>query len=120
MQTITVTIGRNVGQDPLPQDRWNEFIADTRAAVESAVSDIWVATPYRGSWDGVPEDAFVFYGPVVGTLANTPQERALKQRLSVLAGYYGQQAIGVSVGFSELVEAIDVLAPVGEREGVRA
>ena len=118
MQTITVTIGRNVGEEPLPQDRWNEFIADTRAAVDSTVSDIWVATPYRGSWDGVPEDAFVFYGPVEAE--HIPWERLLKQRLSVLAGYYGQQAIGVSVGFSELVDAIDVFAPVGEGEGVRA
>jgi hypothetical protein len=103
MQTVTVTIGRNVGPDPLPADAWNGFVSATRRAVEHATSELWASAPTRSIWVDTPEDAFVFYGP---TIDHPDAVQALRVRLSSLAGYYGQEAIGLSVGESELVESV--------------
>lgn len=102
METVTVTIGRNVGVEPLAADAWNAFVASTRAAVEAATSELFAVAAYKGSWDGVSEDAALFYGPLV-TDDQGAVLAALRSRLAVLASYYGQEGIGLSVGASELV-----------------
>ena len=114
METVTVTIGRNVGDDPLPADQWNAFTSDTRAAVEAATLDLWAIAPYKGVWKGTTEDAAIFYGPLVDV---GEVLEALRQRLAVLATYYGQEAVGLSVGTGELVEhfATDVPSVEGAR-----
>lgn len=104
MRTVTVTIGRNVGTSPLSPESWNEFVSQTREAVKVATDELWAVAPYRGSWDGVSEDSAVFYGP----LKDGDQDwylRALRTQLANLATYYRQEAIGLSVGVSELVES---------------
>ena len=102
MKTVTVTIGRNVGDEPLPAAAWNDYTADTRRAVEAVTVDLWAVAPYRGSWEGQPEDAVILYGSLIDVDGVV---EALRQRLATLATYYGQQAIGLSVGSSELVES---------------
>lgn len=119
MQTITVTIGRNVGTEPLTLDAWNQYVSSVRRAVDAATSELWVATPYRGSWDGTPEDAFVFHGAALdgdnaedyGTLP------ALRSRLAILATYYGQDAIGLAVGTGELVRSFATAVAEGATTG---
>lgn len=104
METITVTIGRNVGDRPLPASVWNSFVSDTREAVERATSEVWAAAPTRSVWGDQREDAFVFYGPVTAPHAVS----SLRITLAGLAAYYGQEAIGLSIGLSELVESVAV------------
>lgn len=104
MRTITVTIGRNIGNEPMAQGQWNAFTYSVREALQSYVTEWWATGAYKGSWEGIGEDAMFYYGP----LRNTVDERDLaivKARLATLATQYGQEAIGVSVGESELVES---------------
>lgn len=103
MRAVTVTIGRNVGDVPLPAERWNEFVSRTRAVVEQSTDDLWAVAPYRGSWDGVSEDAVLFYGSVGSDEVTT----SLREALRNLASYYDQEAVGLAIGDSELVEAFD-------------
>jgi hypothetical protein len=103
MNTITVTIGRNVGDVPLPDSEWIDFVNRTRATVAEVTDDLWVATDYTGEWNGTSEDAFVFYGPLPTSADNALVDR-LRVSLGSLATYYGQEAIGLSLGASELVE----------------
>lgn len=105
MQTVTVTIGRNVGPDPLPADIWNEFVSRVRREVERVTSELWAVAPFRGQWEGESEDAMVFYGPLKAVQAITRPLPTLRANLANLATYYRQDAIGLSVGESELVES---------------
>lgn len=111
MKTVTVTIGRNVADVPMAPERWNDYVTRTREAVTDALSELWVTAPYRGEWEGVREDAFVFYGPLKGgegtddAFWSDLNVRELKVKLSTLATYYRQDAIGLSVGEAELVES---------------
>lgn len=113
METITVTIGRNAGAAdgaPLPSDVWNHFVADTREAFESVVAETWAQGPTRNVWGDTPEDGFVFYGPLRraegGPWRGNAALGALRSRLATLAAYYGQEAVGLSLGLSELVESV--------------
>jgi len=104
MKTVTVTIGRNIGDSPMSPDTWNQFSYETLQAVETYTSALWVNAPSRSVWQGVPEDARAFYGPLRD--GSGPSElRRLRARLANLATQYGQAAIGLSVGESELVES---------------
>lgn len=114
METVTVTIGRNVGDAPLPPEAWNAYVSDTRQAVEAATSELWAHAPYRGEWEGVAEDAFIYFG----ALAGPDSLGALRQRLATLATFYGQDAIGLAAGTGELVE--NFASGVPAVEGVTA
>ena len=106
MKTVTVTIGRNVGITPLVSEEWNDFVSRARKAVSKATQEIWAAAPYKGLWEGNTEDAFVFYGPLLDDYDEWPRVvRELREDLRNLASEYGQDAIGLSVGDGELVEA---------------
>lgn len=108
MRTITVTIGRNIGETPMEQDSWNGFISTTRKAVEGVTPEFWTQAPYKGAWDGLSEDSFVFYGPLSDDVDDSRLAR-LRANLATVATYYGQAAIGLSIGESELVESFGVL-----------
>lgn len=101
METVTVTYGRNVGDLPMDLERWNDFNWAMRNTVESYTAELWADGQSRNAWKGVPEESRVLYGPV-RTGANLTQLRA---RLANLATQFGQEAIGLSVGQSELVES---------------
>lgn len=101
MKSLTITIGRNVGVLPMDQSRWASFVDATRRVVELATDEVWAIAPYRGSWDGVHEDAMIFYGAYGADSVTT----SLREALANLATYYDQDAIAVAVGDSELVES---------------
>lgn len=101
MEAVTVTIGRNVGSDPMGPADWQRYVTHTRAALLDVVSDLWIDTPYTGEWEGRTEDAWAFYGPV----EHTDQLDALRGELGGLAALYGQDAVGLAVGSTELVSA---------------
>lgn len=116
MQAITVTIGRNVGDKPMSPDSWNTFISKIRETVEAVTNgELWFSGPGRNKWDGVPEESFIFYGPVWDELDGVLHQggdmrplaiEALRGTLAILATYYGQEAIGLTVGEAELIESL--------------
>lgn len=107
MRTITVTIGRNVGDEPMDLDTWNQYASSVRGLVEG-YANLWTVTPYKGSWNGTDEQAMIYYGPV-SELVDLDR---LRVGLSNLATYYQQDGIGLSVGESELVESFDAVPTV--------
>jgi hypothetical protein len=109
MRTITVTIGRNVGPDPLPAEEWNTFVFETRQIVEAVTTELWASGPSRSTWDGVSEENFYFYGPL--NTASRVRFRRFRNRLETLATKYRQEAIGISIGTFELVEPFPTAAP---------
>ena len=111
MESVTVTIGRNVGDHPLPAEEWNEYVRATRDAVERATSELWAVAPYKGEWEGTQEEAVVFFGPLLAGYEDDAY-RVLGATLATLATYYRQDGIGVARGESTLVEPYGV-EPVG-------
>lgn len=63
-----------------------------------------VSSPYKGRWEQVQEDAFIYYG----LLNSDADMRKVRRELSNLATYYRQDAIGLSVGEGELVMGYQV------------
>lgn len=119
VKVVAVTIGRNAngpGYDgrPIPHGAWLGFVSGTSELLARFTTEAWVSTQYTGRWNGRPEDAYVFYGPL-RTNANTDDLRA---RLANLGGYYGQEAIGLTIGFGELVESTTVTIAEGITEEV--
>lgn len=110
MQAVTVTIGRNVGDAPLSADAWNDFVAATRKAFDASTSERWAIAPYRGSWNGVREDAVIFFGAL---LDDPTAATALRHTLANLAGYYGQETVGLAIGPAELIDAVPALVAEG-------
>lgn len=106
MEGITITIGRNVGDEPMSADRWSEFTTSVRNALERHGAEVWTSAAYTGSWEGASEDSHVFLGG-----AEALDGHELRRELGALAGEYGQEAIGLNVGPAELVRP----APVGVR-----
>lgn len=103
-KTLTVTFGRNIGDVPMDLDRWAEFSWKARETVRDFTSELWADGVSRSQWLGTPEESRVLYGPVKPTV-NDLNLRQLRARLANLATQYGQEAIGLSVGESELVES---------------
>lgn len=106
-RTVTVTIGRNIGEKPMDGEDWAGFTYRTRRAIEGAGIELWATAPYKGLWEGTSEDAVVFFGQLPGFKADDDQRRVngLRENLRNLASEYGQEAVGFSVGDGELVEA---------------
>lgn len=98
METATVTIGRNVGEQPLPDDDWQAFKDATRRVLDG--SDIWTDADYIGAWEGVTEDAHVY---VAGLPDGNHDD--IRKALVSLAAQYHQDAIGLTIGTAQLVGA---------------
>lgn len=113
MYTYTVTIGRNVGDVPMSDLDWATF--------EDEVNEALVTVPYErqiaflethrgtGVWQGVAEESVKVTMALISAL---PEESegcrdllALRNKLFRLAGLYGQDAIALTIGQSELIPA---------------
>lgn len=96
--TVTITIGRNVGNIPLDSRSWERFRQSVSDALTAGSAETWAQATYVGAWEGVSEDAAIW-------LAAVPADRlgALRAALGALASLYRQDAIGLTVGTGELV-----------------
>lgn len=92
---VTVTIGRNIGDEPMPQSRWNAY-GDAVRDLLKLDGEIFADATYNGWWDYVSEDARVF-------VATTRSPDRLRLGLAQLAEVYRQDAVGLQVGTTELV-----------------
>lgn len=98
MATV-VTIGRNVGSDPLSREDWERFVSSVVRTVRDASSAVYFVGYGRGIWEGATEDAFTI---VTDDIRSADRER-FRLRLSALAHKYRQDAIAVTSAPTELV-----------------
>lgn len=96
---VTVSIGGNRHHVPMRPDEWNAFQLASRDSLTASVGKPDFQLSGESSWEGISERS-VAYSVIDPTLARLPQ---LRTDLSALAAKYGQDAIGLTVGRSELV-----------------
>jgi len=99
MADIAISIGRNIGNEPMHYTRWAQFQADLFYDVNVfAHGTVYAANLGRGQWDGNFEDNYVL-------TATVPDEHvdALRERLKLIRDDYQQEAIALLVGITELL-----------------
>lgn len=110
--SITVTIGRNVGVEPLPASSWRAFqdaVAECLAMwcrVGVRVGDFALSHSHGvGEWDGVPEDNYTVTAYGIERLADAAQVfESVQGVMRSYAGIWRQDAIAVTLGTVSLVE----------------
>jgi hypothetical protein len=96
---VYVTIGRNIGLEPMSTEKWRAFRAATRAVLAASVGlPAFELSGPGGQWEGAAEEAAVFV-----VLQPEPCLAELRQDLLHLATDYGQEAIALAWGTSELI-----------------
>lgn len=96
--TLTVTIGRNIGSEPMEESMWERFTSSVIDTLTDLVSpDFTFTYNGQGEWDGVTEDSRAIVA------VNTHICAEVRDRLHDIALEFQQAAIGLSVGLSELV-----------------
>lgn len=122
MNTIVITIGRNIGNRPMAVVQWIDF----KLAIEALIRDvggkiIQKPEPYdgcqQGLWEGEREDAAAFIAfvhewklPVKGIVDWAEVQNVeviLRRRLSEIARRFEQKSIGflICAGTQHLVHA---------------
>lgn len=103
MHSITVTIGRNMDNAPMRVGLWERFAEDVTADLLAAVPSDIIETHYgKGVWDGAAEESckitVLRHSEPTGEMLD-----ALRAVMSENARVYGQDAIAITIGQSELV-----------------
>ena len=103
--SITVTIGRNVGDVPMSERRWHEFDTDVQGTLANNVFARQIIAVERhlgrGSWEGVEEDSIKITYLLKSALTDEAIA-TLSRDLSELAWFYDQDAIALTIGTSTL------------------
>lgn len=103
MYTYDVSIGRNIGTEPMSDVEWDVFVLAVRCALknvdETGTVDTWIGFT---EWEGVTEESAHFQLRV-DTLPLEYRTDILKADLRSLAEAYKQEAIALAVGRSELI-----------------
>ena len=94
---ISVTIGRNVGNQPMTLNAWNQFKGKTRRIIHrhglnTPESGVIFDGDGFGAWGTVSEDSHAFI-----VLSDSPTIHQLKIELAKLAKLYNQEAIGCAI-----------------------
>lgn len=92
-KTVTVAIGRNIGDEPMDDDRWTTFKSDTVDALAFNGYEIHSTSEGTGYYQGKGERTFVVVASV------EPRFLAgLYHILANLAGNYEQDSIALTTG----------------------
>lgn len=93
---LVVSIGRNVGGEPMADEAWNDFRSDTAEAVREHVAGpvVFAGSGY-GEWEETREESFTIL--VAEASARYARYFELRAALGRLAREYGQDAVAVSV-----------------------
>lgn len=98
--TVTVSLGRNIGNNPMTSAQWQRF---TRLA-KLAVAQHSLATHYvgvgSGIYDGMREESLT----VVATV-RVQRLKSLRDALRTLAVRFSQDSIALTVGTTEFLSA---------------
>ncbi len=111
MHEYSVTIGRNVGKEPMLSARWRQFRERVSnallvvAAIDDQIIDaIDVTTGHDGEWNSISEDMARVTLRVSHPLSKDAMQK-LHIRLGNLATAYRQECVALTVGTSELIDA---------------
>lgn len=97
--TVTISIGRNVGDQPMPASEWRKFRAHVRDSLALCGGCVHVDAAHSvGEWDGKPEDSATW---VAAIPADTVEE--LRVDLRLFCAIYDQDAIALTIGDTDLV-----------------
>lgn len=114
---VTVNIGCKCGDTDMHDSRCAAFQQETEMLMAETVGKVSFSVDGKSHWQGVSERAISFstldaelIGPDESKFGNPLQ--VLRYGLSYLAARYGQEAIAMTVGLSELVSP----SPMAERE----
>ena len=101
MATVTVSIGRNVGSEPMAQGLWDNFVSVVRDSVRRDANAVYVdAAASVGEWDGIAEESRTWVADI-----DEWDLGALRNALTEWARTFRQDAIALTVGTTELVGA---------------
>jgi hypothetical protein len=100
MLTVMVSIGRNVGANPLSNDDWIAFVNATSDVIrnQNEKPELHWGT---GSWDGISEESA--HITVYRHYVTEGMRYAYREGLSRLARHYGQDAIALTISEPELI-----------------
>lgn len=104
MFQLQVSIGRNIGAEPMSADLWRSFQDDARANLYAHTTGDERTVEFHygtGVWDGVAEES----AHVTIHTVRDYDRAGLTRALAVLAHVYGQDAIALSIGVTDLIEA---------------
>lgn len=109
MSTSTVvSIGRNVGDQPLSTAEWTRFksqaLEEVRFAAALKGGQVVFHGEGQGQWAG-EDGVTVFEGSFTVVAAGPVDTDLLAETLAVLAWEFGQEAIAVTTGETALVSA---------------
>lgn len=105
--THTISIGRNVADEPLPEGDWARFVEALRAEVDRHAEDVHFAGFGAGEWTDetgrtIAEESFTIVWAGELSAADTAE---LELALAGLAAEYEQDAIAWTSGTTALVAA---------------
>jgi hypothetical protein len=91
-ETVTVSIGRNVGDSPMSEGRWESFCDETLFTVDS-LGDVYFLGTGGGNWGQEQEQSYT----VVASI-DVSRKRELVDSLAICARKFSQDAIAVTFG----------------------
>jgi len=117
---VYVSIGRNVGDQPMNAERWEAFRNETRRVVDTLAGPWVTSATGTGRFAGTLEETYVVvsdgsrldqgFNPVGEDDDGEPlgwwevRTRDLYAALGTLAAQYGQESIAVTIGEPEFVQ----------------
>lgn len=98
---VSVTLGRNVGTEPMPREEWRAFRLAARNNVQRNVTGWEWCEEHKGTgqWEGVPEQS-----AKITVFGGTPNLAEIQSAMIELCERYGQDAIAIASGTSFLAE----------------
>lgn len=101
MFTVMVSIGRNVGANPLSDRDWTFFLNDVSSVIRKGDYEIPEIHYGTGVWDGISEESA--HVTVYRDSVTEGMRWAFREGLSRLARHYGQDAIALTISEPDLI-----------------
>ena len=91
---VAITIGRNVGNKPMPAQHWGAFTWEIGKTIQkhAQIDGVIFSGDGLGVWDKVGERAHAYI-----VLADNVDQPALRKDLAGLAKKYKQDAVGCAI-----------------------
>jgi len=96
---VIVSIGRNIGSEPMNNQKWDVFRGLVKNEVYRYCADIYFIGTGQGLYGGTTEESFT----VIGGFNEGGSKLNLKRALGGLARDFGQECIAVTFANPEFV-----------------
>ena len=99
--TITISIGRNIGSEPMIGWEWDAFRDGIRSALADLGATVYVdAAASVGEWDGIAEQSATWVAEI-----DADHVQYVPTYLTALCAQFNQDAIALTAGTTTLVGA---------------